>query len=138
MWVSYGNYFIKITSSHNILYASSMFLRIFHNQTQALNVKRFMAHKCSFLGSKMEPFCAQNRFQNRLTNETSKKEASEQNRAAGRSRTQEDGRGRSIMQSGSAEKAPPVRIQKYSGFRWPLSFANMTPSTPEVCGGFMG
>ena len=39
---------------------------------------------------------------------------------------------------GSAEEAVPVRVQKYSGFRWPLSFANMTPSTPEVCGGSDG
>ena len=29
---------------------------------------------------------------------------------------------------GSAEKAPPVRVQKYSGFRWPLSFANIRPA----------
>ena len=38
----------------------------------------------------------------------------------------------------SAAEAVAVRVQIYSGFRWPLSFANMTPSTPEVCGGYDG
>ena len=30
-------------------------------------------------------------------------------------------------ETGSAEEAVAVRVQIYSGFRWPLSFANMTP-----------
>ena len=42
----------------------------------------------------------------------------------------EDGRGRKRTQdpaAGSSEEAVAVRVQIYSGFRWPLSFANMTP-----------
>ena len=59
-----------------IVCIASMCYHLFPHRNQVLKFKRFGVQNCQLWGSKIKPFCTQNRIPNRLRIRTSEKEAS--------------------------------------------------------------